>query len=95
MKICDSLVKVDHGKSWPSFILLHDVSFYFSLHGVALDFVVNVSQTIVDINAKFFKEGSMLGKNILEVHLDAVTEDDRIRNLFKITVTANVKTLVT
>merc|ERR1719232_1478899 len=50
VEVGDSGVGVDHGEAGPGLVLLHDVGLDLLLHSVALDFVVNIANSVVGVD---------------------------------------------
>mmetsp|Transcript_56344 Transcript_56344/g.146889 ORF Transcript_56344/g.146889 Transcript_56344/m.146889 type:complete len:287 (+) Transcript_56344:1548-2408(+) len=83
MEIRDPAMRVHHGDS-PTFVVgRHDIS----LDGLLLrlrqcgDLLVDIAEAVVGVHAELREGLRVLGEDILEVNLHAMTEHDRIRHL--------------
>ena len=74
-------VGVYHGVDRSGLVLLHDVSLDLLHHGVSLDFVVDISDSVLDINLELIEEGSILGHDVAVESLHTMTKDDGVRDL--------------
>mmetsp|Transcript_32520 Transcript_32520/g.76587 ORF Transcript_32520/g.76587 Transcript_32520/m.76587 type:complete len:253 (-) Transcript_32520:152-910(-) len=87
VQIGDSLVGVDHGEPRTVFrpVRSLEIQLDFFLFLLIFDLVFNgfqnASETLFGIGANLFQNITVLGKDILEKDLDAVTKHDRVRDL--------------
>ena len=83
MKIGNTLGRVDHGQTRTVFLAGVQVADDLVTLGFrqVLDLVVEIDHAVIDVDAQFVEGLAVLLESVLVVDLDAVTENDRMRDL--------------
>jgi hypothetical protein len=83
MEVGDALGRIDHGQTRTMFLAGVQVADDFVAQGFrqGLDLLVEVDHAVIDVDAQLRESLGVLLESILVVDLDAVAEDDRVRDL--------------
>ncbi len=81
MQICNALGRIDHGEIRTRSESGVNGGLDFSFLGVAFEALVQITQTVVGIDAQFLEQVGVLREYILEEHAHECTEQHRVRDL--------------